>query len=128
MESNIIEDKLDGAILDAIEQLGKLPAGSPERLKATVAVSTLYRTRDQKYKAEAEYNAVIDAKEMELKQRREELEFEKSENRKARTLQTVTTAATLCFWGYQFAKTLKFEETGTATSSVFKTLYKVFKL
>lgn len=124
----MIEQELDEAILDSIAKLRNLPAGSAEYLKATAAVSQLYRARDQKYKAEAEYNGLIDAKELELKAKREELEVMKSENRMNRTVAALTTAGTLGFWGYQFAKCLKFEETGTATSSVFKTLFKTFKI
>jgi hypothetical protein len=123
-----IEASLDTAILDTLEKLRSLPVGSQEYLKATVSVSQLYKSRDQQYKAESDYNGLIDAKELELKAKREELEVMKSENRKNRTIQVATTIGTLGFWGYQFGKTLKFEETGTATSSVFKTLFKVFRI
>lgn len=123
-----IEDGLDEAILDALEKLKKLPAGTPEYLKGTAAVAQLYKARDGRYKAEAEYNGLIKAKNKELKAKREELELMQVENRKNRTLQAATTVGSLAFWGYQFGKTLKFEETGTATSSVFKTLFKVFKM
>lgn len=126
--SENIESKLDEALLDSLEKLRKLPAGSPEYLKATVSVAQLYKARDQRYKADSEYCSLIDAKEKELEAKREELNVMKSENKKNRTVQAMTTVGTLGFWAWQFGKTLKFEETGTATSSVFKTLYKVFKL
>jgi hypothetical protein len=125
--SERIEAKLDEAILDALEQIRKLPAGSPERLKATVAASNLYKARDQRYKAEAEYNAAVDAKEKELEVKTAELELAKAEGRKNRTVQVLTTAGTLAFWGYQFGRTLKFEETGSLTNSVSKTLLKIVK-
>ena len=123
-----IEDALDQAILDSIEQINKLPAGSPERLKASVEVATLYKSRDQQYRAESEYHATIDAKEWEMKAKDNELVALKHENRKNRIVQVATTAGTLGFWALMFSKTLEFEETGTATSSVFKTLYKGIKL
>lgn len=126
--SEKIEVSLDEAILDSLSKLNKLPAGSQEYLKAAAAVSQLYRTRDQKYKAEAEYNGLLDAKELELKAKREELETMKSENKKNRAVQVATNVGSLGFWAWQFGKCLKFEETGTATSSVFKTLFKVFRM
>ena len=125
--SEKIEAKLDEAILDALEQISKLPAGSPERLKATVAASNLYKARDQRYKVEAEYNAAVDAKEKEYEVKTAELKLAKAEGRKNRTVQVLTTAGTLAFWGYQFGRTLKFEETGSLTNSVSKTLLKIVK-
>lgn len=122
-----IEAKLDEAILESLQKREGLPAGSKERFLATKEATELYKARDQQYKAESEYNATIDAKEQELKAKKEELEQEKEENRKNRVLTALTTTGTLLFWALQFAKCLKFEETGTATSTVTKTLFKVFK-
>lgn len=123
-----VESNLDQAILDALERVNKLPAGSKEQFLAVKAVSELYRARDIQYKAESEYNSTIEAKEKEIEAKEKELEHEKCENKKNRRAQMIGSAGSLGFWAWQFAKVLKFEETGTATSIVFKTLMKVVRM
>ena len=124
----MIEERLDKAILDSLDKIEKLPAGSKERFLQTKEAAELYKARDGQYRAESEYNATIDAKEQELKAKKEELCHEKDERRKDRVVQSLSTFGTLAFWAFQFAKCLKFEETGTATSTVFKTLFKAIKM
>lgn len=127
MEQERIEEKLDAAIAKALEDLDSLPAGSPEKLKATVAATNLYKARDARYRADSEYTATIDAKDKELKQRERELLAEKAENGRNRLVQIGTTIGTLLFWATQFTKSLKFEETGIMTNSVSKTLQKLIR-
>lgn len=123
-----IEENLDEAILEAIKRINKLPDGSKEQFLAIKACAELYKARDQQYKAEAEYNATIDAKDREIHAKEKELEHERQENKKNRAVQVMSGAGSLGFWAWQFAKVLKFEETGTATSIVFKTLMKVVRI
>lgn len=123
-----VEETLDTAILDALERINKLPDGSKEQFLAIKACAELYKARDQQYKAESEYHATIDAKEQEIKAKEKELEHEKEENKKNRTVQMVSNAGSLGFWAWQLHKVLKFEETGTVTSIVFRTLIKAVKL
>lgn len=123
-----IQNALDEAILKELKGIEKLPYGSAERMKAVIAAANLYKARDGQYRAEAEYNATIDAKEKELEQKEEELKHEREERAKDRRADNLKTLGTLGFWGAMFVKTLKFEETGTVTSIVAKTLFKVIKL
>ena len=123
-----IENALDDAILKELEGIEKLPHGSQERLKAIIAAANLYKARDNQYKAEAEYNATLDAKEKELEQKEKELEHERNEKARDRRADSLKTIGSLGFWGAMFLKTLKFEETGAITSVVAKTLFKVIKL
>lgn len=123
-----IEVNLDKAILEAINRINKLPAGSKEQFLAVKACAELYKARDQQYKAESEYNSTIEVKDKEIQVKEKELEHEKQENKKNRTVQMVSGAGSLGFWAWQFAKVLRFEETGTATSIVFKTLMKVVRM
>ena len=123
-----VEANLDEAILEAHERIKKLPDGSKEQFLAIKACAELYRARDMQYKAESEYNAAIETKDKEIHAKEQELEHEKSENKKNRTVQMVSSAGSLGFWAWQFAKVLKFEETGTLTSVVAKTLLKVVRM
>jgi ribonucleotide reductase alpha subunit len=134
---NDIKTLLDEELKVEIENLSVMENGSEAKASAVDDISKLYRLKIEELKLEQEREQIAN-EQAKLEQEKARLDYERSkldreihEQKNDRIWKTaldgITTAATLIFYGVWMRKGLKFEETGTYTSSTFKGLFSRFK-
>lgn len=129
-----IKSLLDKAIESEFQSLSSLSSGSEEKSKVIDDLAALHKLRIEEIKAEAE------AEEKRARRVMDDMDRERDEQFKQRQLSEqiidryvkVGTAAAelmlpLVFYGVWMKRGLKFEETGTFTSTTFKNLLGRFK-
>lgn len=142
-----IAEVLDQEIQRQIEEIAKMQPGSKDHTEAQEALTKLYKARVDHYKTELDYDEKCSQHDVEkaqneeklvlengkLKIERERLNHDKHEL-KVQTregwislgihtfLDVVTAALPLVFYGAWLKEGLKFEETGSFTSSTFRNL------
>lgn len=133
MEENI-KELLSGEIVKEISSLSGLEAGSKEKSTAIEDLTKLYKLRIEENKgewdAEEKYNRRV--MEDDANARDEEMKrMQIAEQVKERYFRVGIAAAELMiplvFYGIWMKKGLKFEETGTYTSTTFRGLFNRFK-
>lgn len=147
-----IQSLLDGVIETEIQNLRSLSSGSDEKSKAIQNLATLHKLRIEEIKAETDADEKRERREMDGKQRKDELTLKEREldskeadrdreetfqkrqaidqmiDRCVRTGVAVgELVLPLVFYGIWMNKGFKFEETGSFTSTTFKNLLNRFR-
>lgn len=132
-----MEEELKGMLEEVIKSeivnMSSLPPGK-ERSAAVDDITKLYRVKIDEYKAEADYSEKYQSRIFETERLKEE------SGKQAETAKTdkifgyiklgIEISAVIVpviFYGVWMSKGLKFEETGTFTSTAFRTLFGKFK-
>lgn len=129
-----IEDLLREEIKNQIEGLSDFESGSEEKLKAIKGVAELYKLKIDEEKAKADSSDKEERREAELDFGQRECilkEEEAKELKKDRLIRACISGAELVlpllFYAVWMRKGLKFEETGTFTSTTFRGLFNRFR-
>lgn len=136
-----IKDLLGAEIESEFKKISSLQEGSKEKSTAIEDLTKLYKLRIEEIKTEADFNEKRERREMErvhndeelsIKERLELLELKKvDEQIKDRYFKLGVAAAEiilpLIFYSTWMKRGLKFEETGTFTSTTFKGLFNRFR-
>lgn len=122
-----IDELLDEEIRNEIERLSYFESGSEEKLKAIKGIAELYKLKIDEYRASAE---AID-KEERRKSEDSLKSVELDDNKKDRLIKMCLAGAELVlpliFYAVWMRRGLKFEETGTFTSTTFRGLFNRFR-
>lgn len=122
-----IDELLDEEIRNEIERLSYFESGSEEKLKAIKGIAELYKLKIDEYRASAE---AID-KEERRKSEDGLKSVELDDNKKDRLIKMCLAGAELVlpliFYAVWMRRGLKFEETGTFTSTTFRGLFNRFR-
>lgn len=122
-----IDELLDEEIRNEIEGLSDFESGSEEKLKAIKGIAELYKLKIDEYRASAE---AID-KEERRKSEDSLKSVELDDNKKDRLIKMCLAGAELVlpliFYAVWMRRGLKFEETGTFTSTTFRGLFNRFR-
>jgi hypothetical protein len=133
-EKNEIQELLSGVIKTKLQNLCRVDPGSKEEADAIKEIVELYKLRIEETKIELDSREKDDRRidESEARERDEilrERQFrEQMRDRNFRLVVEITgIILPLSFYGYQFYRGLKFEETGTVTSTFFRNLLGRFR-
>lgn len=122
-----IDELLAEEIRNEIEGLSDFESGSEEKLKAIKGIAELYKLKIDEYRASAE---AID-KEERRKSEDSLKSVELDDNKKDRLIRVCLAGAELVlpliFYAVWMRRGLKFEETGTFTSTTFRGLFNRFR-
>lgn len=122
-----LDELLDEEIRNEIEGLSDFESGSEEKLKAIKGIAELYKLKIDEYRASAE---AID-KEERRKSEDSLKSVELDDNKKDRLIRVCLAGAELVlpliFYAVWMRRGLKFEETGTFTSTTFRGLFNRFR-
>lgn len=122
-----IDELLAEEIRNEIEGLSDFESGSEEKLKAIKGIAELYKLKIDEYRASAE---AID-KEERRKSEDSLKSVEIDDNKKDRLIRVCLAGAELVlpliFYAVWMRRGLKFEETGTFTSTTFRGLFNRFR-
>ncbi len=132
--SKEIEDLLREEIKNQIEGLSDFESGSEEKLKVIKGVAELYKLKIDEEKVKAESTDKEDRRKTENDFGQREIvlkEEEAKELKKDRLIRVCISGAELIlpllFYAVWMRKGLKFEETGTFTSTTFRGLFNRFR-
>ena len=130
-----IHDKLNDEILSEIEIIGKLEPGGNEHKIAVDALAKLYSVSIDQSKVQDEMNIQKLQHDEEMKSKELEIAERKSQADKDRRNQYIGLAVsaglsitTLIVQSIWMGRSLKFEETGSVTTTVGKNLFSNLKL
>ena len=118
-----IEEMLDEAIVKGFNDLGEIEAGTDEQSKAVENLAKLYKLRIEEESKVRDYQAKMDQNESEDCYRREQLKDEKKKSLIQFILDAIKVIVPLGAYGIWFAKGLKFEETGSFSSTTFRNFF-----
>ena len=127
METDKIIDLLDEEIEKELHELSSMPAGSKEKSAAIDALAELYKLRIEETKNDREHFEKCDFNETENSFKRDQLREQITDRYVKLGIAAAELVLPLIFYGVWMRKGLKFEETGTFTSTTFKGFINRFK-
>lgn len=127
METDKIIDLLDEEIEKELSELSSMPAGSKEKSVAIDALVELYKLRIEETKNDREHFEKYDFNETENSFKRDQLREQIMDRYVKLGIAAAELVLPLIFYGVWMRKGLKFEETGTFTSTTFKGFINRFK-
>ena len=133
-----IKTLLDDVIETELANLRTLPSGNEERAKAIRDLAALHKLRIEEIRAQADVDEKSERREMDGRQRREELACkdadrareEELQNRQLRAKIGIAAAELvlpLMFYGIWMRRGFKFEESGVYSSTTFRNLFSRFR-
>lgn len=140
-----IKTLLDDVIETELANLRTLPSGNEERAKAIRDLAALHKLRIEEIRAQADVDEKSERREMDGRQRREELACEDADRAREEELQNrqlreqkidryvrIAVAGAelvlpLMFYGIWMRRGFKFEESGVYSSTTFRNLFSRFR-
>jgi hypothetical protein len=122
-----IKSLLEGEIKTEIQDLSSLEPGSKEKSSAIEDLAKLYKLRIEETKNGWEYGERYDASESEKQLRKVQLEEQVKDRYFRFGAEVGAIVLPLIFYAIWMKKGLKFEETGTYTSTTFRGLFNRFR-
>ncbi len=122
-----IRKLLEEEIKAEIRDLSTLEPGSKEKSTAIEDLAKLYRLRIEETKNEWDFNEKYESRDSDMQFKKNQLEEQVKDRYFRLGVEAAGIILPLIFYGIWMRKGFKFEETGTFTSTTFRSLFNRFR-
>ena len=122
-----IRKLLEEEIKTEIRDLSTLEPGSKEKSTAIEDLAKLYKLRIEETKNEWDFSEKYDAREGDIQLKKDQLEEQVKDRYFRLGVEAASIILPLIFYAIWMKRGFKFEETGTYTSTTFRSLFNRFK-
>jgi hypothetical protein len=122
-----IRDLLEEEIKTEIRNLSTLEAGSKEKSTAIEDLAKLYRLRIEETRNEWDFNEKYESRNGDMRLKKDQLEEQVKDRYFRLGVEAASIILPLIFYAAWMKRGFRFEETGTYTSTTFRSLFNRFK-
>jgi len=122
-----IRDLLGEEIKTEIRNLSTLEAGSKEKSTAIEDLAKLYRLRIEETRNEWDFNEKCESRDSDIQFKKDQLEEQVKDRYFRLGVEAASIILPLIFYAAWMKRGFRFEETGTYTSTTFRSLFNRFK-
>jgi hypothetical protein len=122
-----IRDLLEEEIKTEIRNLSTLEAGSKEKSTAIEDLAKLYRLRIEETRNEWDFNEKYESRDSDIQFKKDQLKEQVKDRYFRLGVEAASIILPLIFYAAWMKRGFRFEETGTYTSTTFRSLFNRFK-